>query len=612
MELKKGVIFSFVLIFLLSNFFSFVSSYDSGWQNWRTNNNHIVCGGKRSSCSNSLLGVDWFQTIPDHSYGIICGEYLGPFGCLHWGGASIGRNFPLSNGVYYLLIKNYFDNNGPEDGETFQAGISDSFGSNGRNGADLGGGYKVCVFSRSFFGGKNSKVWIKGTGNSFDSVQFRITSCIPNEAGLVYCENGQPAVSNCQPYCIPFLVNTSWSDWQKISCVGNQTQERRERVEYDKNNCGTFQNKTYYEYRLVGPSYVNTSWSSWEDIGCSGANLLQVRNLTQYDLFNCAPSQIFYEYRTIKANIVFSLWSDWQSLQCINSTHRNQSKYRIEYDSNNLGCFQNKTHYEYRIIEDFSCGGQINIPIINIFQPINNSIINSNIVLFNGSSNQVVNWTLYLNGTIVYLLNNSRNVLGNLSLSNNYYNLTFCGININGSSCSSVFFFVNASSDQNMGELYLRIISPENKTYSNSLILVNLSSNGNSFWYNWNGTNVSYFGPIFVNFSSGQIVLHAWATNGTNLVYKNVSFFVEEPESKKDENKKTASSRSSKRRMENIEDFENGTNKISYTIEKFDDKIFLGQKEEKMAFSYNNINLILFIAIILLILLIVLVILLRW
>ncbi|MEM4182086.1 MAG: hypothetical protein QXX68_02975, partial [Candidatus Pacearchaeota archaeon] len=88
LQLKHLISGMFLLISLVY-FFSFVSSYDSGWQNWRTNNNYIVCGGRYSSCSNSLLGVDWFQTIPDHSYGIICGEYLGPFGCLHWGGASI-------------------------------------------------------------------------------------------------------------------------------------------------------------------------------------------------------------------------------------------------------------------------------------------------------------------------------------------------------------------------------------------------------------------------------------------------------------------------------------------------------------------------------------------
>lgn len=429
-----------LFLIILNSFFVF--AYDSGWQNWRIKSDYVVCGQNYQKCSNSLLGVDWFrENNGKRGYGMICGESSSKFGCLHWGNAAIGRNFPLSSGSYYLIIKNYFDNTGVEDNENFVAGISSSFGANGRNGIDLGGGYKSCVFKNTFQGNSNSKVWISGPQNSFNSVQFRITSCIPNE-GLVYCEDGSSAVPNCVS-CTPNLVNTSWSSWENLTCSGNQMKQRRFRVQYDSNNCGTIQNQTFYEERFVGPNYINTSWSDWGNITSCRANntILQSRNLISYDFFSCAPNITYIDYREIPCqfctpSIRFTEWSDWFNLQCINSTHRNQARIRIEYDENNCGSFQNITHYEYRIIEDQSCFSQ------------------------------------------------------------------------------------------QIGNLFIAINSPLNITYNNSLILVNITSNGSSVWYNWNGTNVSYFSPLFVNFSEGINVLHAWASNGTNQVYANVSFYV--------------------------------------------------------------------------------------
>ncbi|MFH1212434.1 MAG: LamG-like jellyroll fold domain-containing protein, partial [Candidatus Woesearchaeota archaeon] len=78
----------------------------------------------------------------------------------------------------------------------------------------------------------------------------------------------------------------------------------------------------------------------------------------------------------------------------------------------------------------------------------------------------------------------------------------------------------------------LQIVSPENKTYFNSTVLVNISASDPSLdtvWYNWNGTNQIYAGPVNVEFEEGQNILHVWANDtsgGTN--YTNVSFVIKQ------------------------------------------------------------------------------------
>ncbi len=92
-------------------------------------------------------------------------------------------------------------------------------------------------------------------------------------------------------------------------------QQQRNLTEYDSNYASCYAvtglssdywtNVTYYDYQLNGNSWINTSWSEWSD------------------------------------------------LDCINDTTRNQSRYLIEYDSNECG--SNTTFYEYRAILDSSC-----------------------------------------------------------------------------------------------------------------------------------------------------------------------------------------------------------------------------------------------------------------
>jgi len=74
----------------------------------------------------------------------------------------------------------------------------------------------------------------------------------------------------------------------------------------------------------------------------------------------------------------------------------------------------------------------------------------------------------------------------------------------------------------------LEIVSPLNQSYGNATVLVNLSSDGDNVWYNWDGTNVSYVSEVNVTFDEGVNVLYAWANDSSgNVNYTNVTFYVD-------------------------------------------------------------------------------------
>jgi hypothetical protein len=71
----------------------------------------------------------------------------------------------------------------------------------------------------------------------------------------------------------------------------------------------------------------------------------------------------------------------------------------------------------------------------------------------------------------------------------------------------------------------IKIIFPKNISYNNPIQLLNISSNGASVWYNWNGTNYSYASPVFINFKKGINNLQVWAKNPAGAInYAAVSF----------------------------------------------------------------------------------------
>jgi hypothetical protein len=208
MNIKKSSIQTMMACLVLVLSLNFVLSYDSGWQNLRTQNNYYVCGDAYPACSLSSMGVDWYHPNLGNSarYEMICGE-LGANSvfdrdrrdCLLWGGAAVGRYVDIpSDGNYYLIVRSVY---GISDGtdEFMNAGLgkSSSWYVNSRPITDLGSGDKTCVLRGSFSltSGLN-KLFLEGTQGSVNPYSYRITSCIPDE-GFVYCDNLQPAVSNC-------------------------------------------------------------------------------------------------------------------------------------------------------------------------------------------------------------------------------------------------------------------------------------------------------------------------------------------------------------------------------------------------------------------------------
>jgi len=70
-------------------------------------------------------------------------------------------------------------------------------------------------------------------------------------------------------------------------------------------------------------------------------------------------------------------------------------------------------------------------------------------------------------------------------------------------------FVLNDTSPPNIA-----IISPQNTTYNNRTQLINISTSGaTNIWYNWNGTNISYTGTVYVTFAEGANTLYAYAND---------------------------------------------------------------------------------------------------
>ncbi len=144
---------------------------------------------------------------------------------------------------------------------------------------------------------------------------------------------------------------------------------------------------------------------------------------------------------------------------------------------------------------------------LKIFFSLSNG---ANTDYFPDSTPFIYNFTKYL-----YEFNNTENI-GN-------YNLTIYTNDTGGelNNTEKVYFDII--------QLYTNITSPQNTTYTNATILVNITSDGVSTWYNWNGTNITYATPINVTFTTGSNTLYAYNNDSSgNLNYTSVTFNVSE------------------------------------------------------------------------------------
>jgi hypothetical protein len=63
----------------------------------------------------------------------------------------------------------------------------------------------------------------------------------------------------------------------------------------------------------------------------------------------------------------------------------------------------------------------------------------------------------------------------------------------------------------------ISIIRPQNTNYNNRTQLINISTSGaTNIWYNWNGTNISYTGTVYVTFAEGANTLYAYANDSAS------------------------------------------------------------------------------------------------
>ena len=154
--------------------------------------------------------------------------------------------------------------------------------------------------------------------------------------------------------CEESLVNTSWSEWENLTCSGEQMNQSRFLTQYDENMCVS--NLTIYEYQLVNPIYINTSWSEWGNESCLITDLMnQSRTLTQYDEYSCASNSTFTEYQQTEScdfctpSLVNTSWSEWGNTEsCQIDETQEQSRSLVQYDTNNCGEIENITFTEYQ------------------------------------------------------------------------------------------------------------------------------------------------------------------------------------------------------------------------------------------------------------------------
>jgi len=179
----------------------------------------------------------------------------------------------------------------------------------------------------------SSDLW--NNGNNVTNWQFRNLTC---------------------DYCTPNLINTTWSEWNNLSCSQGKMNQSRFLMQYDNNFCGEIENQTFFEYQLVNPDYQNSSWSDWTNVSCLLGDVMnQSRNLTQFDSYNCASSQVSFEYRANETcdyctpNLVNTTWTEWANMtECFKNNTLMQIRNLTQYDNNSCGEVNNQTFSESR------------------------------------------------------------------------------------------------------------------------------------------------------------------------------------------------------------------------------------------------------------------------
>ncbi len=169
------------------------------------------------------------------------------------------------------------------------------------------------------------------------------------------------------------------------------------------------------------------------------------------------------------------------------------------------------------------------IPLISLTSPTqaNNSILAQNSIFINTTITEI-NFA-----NITFSLYNSTSLVNQTTFNSQILSINFTSLP------NSIYFYnvtlKDSLNNQNTTETRtitldtiaptLIINSPQNTTYTNSTILVNITSNGDNIWF-YNGTaNETYTSPIYRTFSQGTNTIIAYTndsvgnTNSTSITY---------------------------------------------------------------------------------------------
>jgi surface protein len=165
------------------------------------------------------------------------------------------------------------------------------------------------------------------------------------------------------------------------------------------------------------------------------------------------------------------------------------------------------------------------IPILRIINPTNRTYNDANQILEISAldNNQIHNIWFNWNGTN-YTYSDKQQITFALGINTIFIwsNDTFGNL-----ACDSVTFTIDNDSPM------VSFVNLTNQAYNCALIYVEINAIDNneqidSIWYNWNGTNYTYFSPIFINFNTGVNTLHAWANDTEGyLGYYFVTFIID-------------------------------------------------------------------------------------
>ena len=166
----------------------------------------------------------------------------------------------------------------------------------------------------------------------------------------------------------------------------------------------------------------------------------------------------------------------------------------------------------------------VSLPTIQIISPLN--------ITYN-TSNILVNLS-QINATNVFWNNGTANITYNLSappipynFSEGSHTIIAYANNSAGTVSANVTFFVNTTRPITIPMPTITIISPENRTYNNSLITITLQANNETSIIWNNGTaNFTYIGPLNYSFPEGANRIIAYAINQNNTASASVNFFV--------------------------------------------------------------------------------------